>query len=388
MNRPLLRSAATLLGVALTVTGCGTRDVVVADSPPASAAAASPSAAPGAASVAFPEIPPIVVPDVTALTTASKQFTEALGDLVTPVSGIEVTGARCDATGRVVNRGSLTAVQGGDGSAQVADGKRTVTTDGDGSGVLSDGDRTISVNADGSGDYSDGLLTISINRDGSGTYSDAATTVTVNADGSGNYSDGQRTVTIDKDGSGNYAEGDLTVSNAGDGSGTFSSGAHTVVNNGDGTGLVDGAQVAMPPLDPVPPVGRFPSVAALDPVGRACGTLIRLSDRVLFDFAAATLRPDAGPVLDRLARALSGVTAPLAVNGHTDAKGDDAYNLDLSQRRAAAVVAALQQRGVAQELAASGFGESQPIADNERGGRDFPAGRQLTRRGEIGIPGG
>jgi outer membrane protein OmpA-like peptidoglycan-associated protein len=53
------------------------------------------------------------------------------------------------------------------------------------------------------------------------------------------------------------------------------------------------------------------------------------------------------------------------VEGHTDAQGDEAHNLDLSQRRAAAVVAYLVSKGVdARRLVAKGYGAAQPVADN------------------------
>ena len=285
--------------------------------------------------------------------------------------GVEVTGARCDGTGKIINRGSLTAVQGGDGSAALTNGDRSLNVNGDGSGNLVDGERTITVDGDGTGNYVDGQRTITINRDGSGNYVDGERTVSVDGKGSGSYTDGQQTISIGSDGSGSYTDGEISITNNGDGSGSYVDSTHSVVNNGNGTGLVDGATVAMAPLAPVPPVGRFPGVGALGPVGTACGTLIRLSERVLFDFDQALLRPEAEPVLDRLAGALGSVNGPLAVNGHTDAKGEDAYNIDLSDRRAAAVVAGLKQRGVGQELVASGFGESPADRDQraQRSGR-------------------
>jgi OOP family OmpA-OmpF porin len=151
---------------------------------------------------------------------------------------------------------------------------------------------------------------------------------------------------------------------------------------------VNGSTVAMEPLAPVPPLGTFPPVGALAPVGKACGTLIRISDRVLFDFDQATLRPEAGPVLDEIAGALAAASGGLRIDGHTDSMGADAYNLDLSQRRAAAVVDGLRQRRVQASMEPTGFGEGRPIAANELAGRDNPAGRQLNRRVEIVIPPG
>ena len=69
----------------------------------------------------------------------------------------------------------------------------------------------------------------------------------------------------------------------------------------------------------------------------------------------------------------------VTVVGHTDSSGSDAYNQDLSVRRADAVVRELADRGVPDSIMrAEGRGESQPRADNAT-----EAGRQLNRRVEI-----
>jgi outer membrane protein OmpA-like peptidoglycan-associated protein len=63
--------------------------------------------------------------------------------------------------------------------------------------------------------------------------------------------------------------------------------------------------------------------------------------------------------------AASHPTLVLEVEGHTDSQGDDLYNLELSQRRAQAVVDYLVAKGVPRaQLQAQGFGETKPIADN------------------------
>ena len=69
----------------------------------------------------------------------------------------------------------------------------------------------------------------------------------------------------------------------------------------------------------------------------------------------------------------------LEVAGHSDAVGDKNYNIDLSVRRANAVVAYLVQTGMAADrLSAVGMGFSQPIADNST-----EAGRSQNRRIEF-----
>jgi OOP family OmpA-OmpF porin len=67
------------------------------------------------------------------------------------------------------------------------------------------------------------------------------------------------------------------------------------------------------------------------------------------------------------------------IDGHTDNVGSDAYNLDLSQRRAEAVRAFLVQNGIrGTRVTAQGQGESSPVASNTT-----EAGRQQNRRVEI-----
>ena len=70
--------------------------------------------------------------------------------------------------------------------------------------------------------------------------------------------------------------------------------------------------------------------------------------------------------------------------GHTDDKGSQTYNVDLSRRRAAAVGSYLVSRGVpSARISTSGRGESEPIAPN-----DTEADRQKNRRVEVAISAG
>ena len=67
------------------------------------------------------------------------------------------------------------------------------------------------------------------------------------------------------------------------------------------------------------------------------------------------------------------------IEGHTDTRGDDAYNLDLSARRARSVVAWFAKRGIdAKRFEAKGFGETKPVDSN-----DTDEGRLRNRRVEI-----
>lgn len=105
---------------------------------------------------------------------------------------------------------------------------------------------------------------------------------------------------------------------------------------------------------------------------------IAITEQVLFDFDADTLRAEARPVLDQVASALlaADTVVRVEVQGHTDATGDPAYNLALSESRATAVRRALVERGVpAEVLSARGYGPQRPVADNAT-----PEGRSQNRR--------
>ena len=111
------------------------------------------------------------------------------------------------------------------------------------------------------------------------------------------------------------------------------------------------------------------------------GLLVSLSERVLFDFDKADLRPDARQVLEKVASIIKVRTGLVTISGHTDDTGSDAYNQQLSERRANAVKDELESLGVdPARLQASGFGETQPIAPN-----DTDQNRQMNRRVDIVI---
>ena len=81
---------------------------------------------------------------------------------------------------------------------------------------------------------------------------------------------------------------------------------------------------------------------------------------ILFDFNKATINAQSNAKLDQAAQIIKGSDGRFLVEGHTDKKGSDAYNLKLSQQRAAAVVNALEARGVsADQLKSRGLGEQE-----------------------------
>ncbi|WP_375421063.1 OmpA family protein [uncultured Sphingomonas sp.] len=121
------------------------------------------------------------------------------------------------------------------------------------------------------------------------------------------------------------------------------------------------------------------------------GTIVSLPGDVTFDFNKATIRQDAEPTLGRLAQLITaGAAGDIIIEGHTDAKGDDAYNKRLSEQRAEAVKAHLVTKGVdATRLRTIGLGELRPIAPNANAdASDDEAGRQRNRRVEVILPKG
>ncbi|MES9543160.1 OmpA family protein [Actinomadura sp. NPDC000600] len=112
---------------------------------------------------------------------------------------------------------------------------------------------------------------------------------------------------------------------------------------------------------------------------------VRISADVLFDFGKATLTDAARRRIAGLAPRLRGARGAVQVSGHSDSVGEPAYNLALSERRAEAVKAELANalKGTSPRIEAKGYGETRPVAPNEQGGRDDPAGRAKNRRVEI-----
>ena len=113
----------------------------------------------------------------------------------------------------------------------------------------------------------------------------------------------------------------------------------------------------------------------------ARGLIVNLSD-VLFDTGQTTLKPGAREKLSKQAGILIAYPTvyQIEIEGHTDSVGSDESNLSLSRGRAESVRDYLLQSGIKSEhvIAARGFGESKPVADNETA-----AGRQVNRRVEI-----
>ena len=110
---------------------------------------------------------------------------------------------------------------------------------------------------------------------------------------------------------------------------------------------------------------------------------IEILERVEFATDSARILPESDAILNAVLKVINEHPefTKISVEGHTDSRGNNAYNMALSGRRAAAVVKWLTSRGlVASRLQFTGFGEEQPIDTN-----DTDEGRQNNRRVEFKI---
>ena len=124
----------------------------------------------------------------------------------------------------------------------------------------------------------------------------------------------------------------------------------------------------------------YPDAPAQEVVAAPQDEVIVLSDKVLFDFNSSTLTPAANQVLADISKRLTeSAIIGVLVKGHTDSVGSEAFNQQLSQRRADSVASFLVSQGVAADkIHTEGHGEGQPVADNAT-----DEGRAQNRRVEI-----
>lgn len=117
----------------------------------------------------------------------------------------------------------------------------------------------------------------------------------------------------------------------------------------------------------------------LTPIKKGVG--IRLNN-IFFEYDKADLQKISYNELDRLVKLLKeNQEWQVEIGGHTDDKGSDSYNKELSQKRAASVRTYLIQKGIKESrLSAKGYGEEKPVATNET-----DEGRAENRRVEFTI---
>ena len=133
----------------------------------------------------------------------------------------------------------------------------------------------------------------------------------------------------------------------------------------DGDGVTDD-------LDKCP---NTPKGATVD--ARGCWTYAAV---VMYDFDSAEIKTEAFPMLNEAVLILKeNPEIKVEIDGHTDNRGSAAYNMNLSERRAKAVMKYFVDNGVeAERLTTKGFGLTQPAASN-----DTEQGRARNRRVEL-----
>ncbi len=114
-------------------------------------------------------------------------------------------------------------------------------------------------------------------------------------------------------------------------------------------------------------------------------------DNIFYDFDRATLRPESKTALDELAQVLRdnpNVTIEMA--SHTDRKGTEEYNIDLSGRRARSVIDYLISVGISPDrLQSQGYGKSRPKTITKKLAREYPQfkeGDVLTEEYILALP--
>ncbi len=120
--------------------------------------------------------------------------------------------------------------------------------------------------------------------------------------------------------------------------------------------------------------------ATVERVGE--GIKITFDSGILFGFDSKTLINTSEENIAALAETLNKYEdTEILIEGHTDSKGAEAYNQELSEERALSVSKELKAQGVASSrIEELGYGEKMPVADNET-----EAGRQQNRRVEVAI---
>jgi OOP family OmpA-OmpF porin len=106
-----------------------------------------------------------------------------------------------------------------------------------------------------------------------------------------------------------------------------------------------------------------------------------IDDNINFEFGKSDITPSSYPYLDTLADLFKRTNMHIRINGHTDAVGSAENNMELSRKRAQAVMKYLVKKGVdSQNLSCAWYGYTRPIASNET-----EEGRRQNRRVEFQI---
>lgn len=143
------------------------------------------------------------------------------------------------------------------------------------------------------------------------------------------------------------------------------------INGGEPVVISDSNYVDLAEIEPNEAEDNHPKI----------GDIVILKN-IYFDFDKASLKTTSEPELQKLYNLLLQYpNLQIIIYGHTDNKGSNDYNLQLSESRALAVYAWLIQKGIdSQRLDFKGFGELRPISPN-----DTDTGRQENRRVEFEV---
>lgn len=134
---------------------------------------------------------------------------------------------------------------------------------------------------------------------------------------------------------------------------------------------------AAQPAKPEPPPRPRPRKAKL------VGKKIEISEKVMFEFDKATIKPESHGLLNDVASVIkeNPQVKKVSIEGHTDSDGSNDYNKKLSQQRADAVKKFLVDAGIVEtRLESVGFGEEKPIAEN-----NTDEGKEKNRRVEFNV---
>ncbi len=179
-------------------------------------------------------------------------------------------------------------------------------------------------------------------------------------------------------------KGDLRTYNSEDGEFLFSMArSHSYVITGDKPGYTSTrASVSTMEIKRSDPDDTVHVTIFLDSVRNSFSV-----SNIYYDYDKSTLRPESVASLDSVVQFLTdNPSISVEIYSYTDAKGNDEYNLQLSQRRAQSVLDYLEKSGIERSrMAARGFGNKNAVAPNQVNGKDNPYGRQLNRRTEFRI---
>jgi OOP family OmpA-OmpF porin len=151
----------------------------------------------------------------------------------------------------------------------------------------------------------------------------------------------------------------------------------------------DGAAKPPPPPPPPPPPAPAPAPAPVvvpppPPPAAPVSEKVTYAADAFFDFDKSVLKPEGKAKLDDLVSKMGGMNLEVVIAvGHTDSIGPDSWNDPLSVRRAEAVKAYMESKGVEKNrVYTEGKGKRQPVADNKTA-----EGRAKNRRVEIEVVG-